>query len=234
MAGAAARSLPRAACRHRAQHRHHARPGEFRCRWRGCGDPPWPRPLSRPALRPHRQHRHDTGLQPAAARLARRSPAAIPADLLGLPLLHDAERQDWALWFQAHGVADLGHAASSGISFDDQMLLIRAAASHQGIALVTETLARPNSSRAVSCACWTSPGRRSFPIGWCVRARPPTSRRSSHSATGWWRRAGGSARPRVQPGEQRGAERLEALVVHRRLRQRAHRLRQTRRRGRAW
>ena len=40
-------------------------------------------------------------------------------------------------------VADLGQAASSGISFDDQTLLIRAAASHQGVALVTETLARP-------------------------------------------------------------------------------------------
>lgn len=66
-----------------------------------------------------------------------------PADLLALPLLHDAERQDWALWFQAQDVADLGQAASSGISFDDQMLLIRAAASDQGIALVTETLARP-------------------------------------------------------------------------------------------
>jgi LysR family glycine cleavage system transcriptional activator len=66
-----------------------------------------------------------------------------PAHLLGLPLLHDAERQDWALWFQAQEVADLGHAASGGISFDDQTLLIRAAASHQGIALVTETLARP-------------------------------------------------------------------------------------------
>jgi LysR family glycine cleavage system transcriptional activator len=66
-----------------------------------------------------------------------------PADLLGPPLLQDSEREDWALWFQAQGVADLGDAASSGISFDDQMLLIRAAASHQGIALVTETLARP-------------------------------------------------------------------------------------------
>jgi LysR family glycine cleavage system transcriptional activator len=65
-----------------------------------------------------------------------------PADLLGLPLLHDAERQDWALWFQAQDVADLGHAASRGISFDDQTLLIRAAASHQGVALVTDTLAR--------------------------------------------------------------------------------------------
>jgi LysR family transcriptional regulator, glycine cleavage system transcriptional activator len=66
-----------------------------------------------------------------------------PADLLHLPLLHDAERQEWALWFQANGVADIGHAASHGISFDDQMLLIRAAVSHQGVALVTETLARP-------------------------------------------------------------------------------------------
>ena len=40
-------------------------------------------------------------------------------------------------------MADVGQAASAGISFDDQMLLIRAAESHQGIALVTETLARP-------------------------------------------------------------------------------------------
>jgi LysR family glycine cleavage system transcriptional activator len=66
-----------------------------------------------------------------------------PIDLIDLPLLHDAERQDWALWFQAQGVPDAGHVAARGISFDDQMLLIRAAASHQGIALVTETLARP-------------------------------------------------------------------------------------------
>ena len=64
-----------------------------------------------PALRPHRQHRHDTGVQSAVAGLARRSGAASPADLLGLPLLHDAERQDWALWFQAQDVADLGQAA---------------------------------------------------------------------------------------------------------------------------
>jgi LysR family glycine cleavage system transcriptional activator len=76
------------------------------------------------------------------ASLGARRPRS-PADLLELPLLHDAERQDWALWFQAQGVADLGHAASRGISFDDQMLLIGAAVSHQGIALVSETLARP-------------------------------------------------------------------------------------------
>jgi LysR family transcriptional regulator, glycine cleavage system transcriptional activator len=65
-----------------------------------------------------------------------------PADLLHLSLLHEAERQEWALWFQAQGLSDVGHTATSGISFDDQMLLIRAAASDQGVALVTEALAR--------------------------------------------------------------------------------------------
>ena len=69
-------ALPRAACRHRTEHRHHARSGEFRRRWRGCGDPPRPRTLSRPALRPHRQHCHDTGVQPAVSRLAAATQAA--------------------------------------------------------------------------------------------------------------------------------------------------------------
>ena len=148
LAGAAARPLPRASRRHRTQHRHHPQPGEFRRRRRRRGDPPRSRPLSGPALRPHRHDRHDPGVQPAASspRCGDAAPQR-PADLLGLTLLHDAERQDWALWFQAQGVADISQAASSGISFDDQMLLIRAAASNQGIALVTETLARPELER---------------------------------------------------------------------------------------
>lgn len=66
-----------------------------------------------------------------------------PADLSTLPLLHDAGRQDWVSWFQAHGIADPPRAALAGLSFDDQMLLIRAAASDQGVALVTATLAEP-------------------------------------------------------------------------------------------
>ncbi len=70
-----------------------------------------------------------------------------PADLLRLPLLHDAERQDWALWFQAQDVADITEAALSGVSFDDQSLLIAAATSGQGVALVTEVLARPELAR---------------------------------------------------------------------------------------
>jgi LysR family glycine cleavage system transcriptional activator len=72
-----------------------------------------------------------------------------PADLLALRLLQDAERQDWALWFQAQGVADVSHAALEGISFDDQTLLMRAAASDQGVALVTETLADPELDRGI-------------------------------------------------------------------------------------
>ena len=40
----------------------------------------------------------------------------VPADLLGLRLLQDAERQDWALWFQAQGVEDITQTALSGIS----------------------------------------------------------------------------------------------------------------------
>jgi LysR family glycine cleavage system transcriptional activator len=80
------------------------------------------------------------------ATLAQRAPRQ-PTDLLHLPLLHDAERQDWPLWFQAQGVADVTQAALGGIRFDDQMLLIHAAASNQGIALVTEALARAELDR---------------------------------------------------------------------------------------
>src|SRR5207248_1299170 len=55
-------------------------------------------------------------------------------DLARLPLLHDAQRQDWPLWFQAQGVESVPRGAMSGPSFDDQMLLIRAALSGQGVA----------------------------------------------------------------------------------------------------
>ena len=70
-----------------------------------------------------------------------------PADLLSLPLLHDAERQDWALWFRTQGIADMPQATLRGASFDDMTLLLSAAASDQGIALVSEALARPELQR---------------------------------------------------------------------------------------
>jgi LysR family glycine cleavage system transcriptional activator len=68
-------------------------------------------------------------------------------DLAAMPLLHDAERKDWALWFQAHGVRPMPKGALSGASFDDQILLIRAAAAGQGVALATEILAGPELAR---------------------------------------------------------------------------------------
>lgn len=79
---------------------------------------------------------------------ARRIDRPLPAeDVTHLPLLHDAQRQDWALWFQAQGVESVARGAMSGPSFDDQTLLIRAALSGLGVALVTEALAAPELQR---------------------------------------------------------------------------------------
>ena len=146
-----------------------------------------------------------------------------PADLLGLPLLHDGERQDWALWFQAHGVSDLGHIASSGISFDDQTLLIRAAASHQGVALVSETFG-PAGTRA------GQPGARAeccLAAGVFLLARLPAGHRRTTEDNRLPRLAA-SRRPQHQrerassQASNAGAVHLEALVVHSCVRQRAH------------
>jgi LysR family glycine cleavage system transcriptional activator len=78
---------------------------------------------------------------PTLASLSRRP--VSPAGLLELPLLHGGDRQEWALWFEAQGVPDPGPAIARGGSFDDQILLIRAAASGQGVALATEALVEP-------------------------------------------------------------------------------------------
>jgi LysR family transcriptional regulator, glycine cleavage system transcriptional activator len=67
----------------------------------------------------------------------RRRPRA-PADLLRLPLLHDADRQDWSLWLQAQGIDEIGPPA--GPSFDDSTLLVRAALAGQGAALLPSAL----------------------------------------------------------------------------------------------
>lgn len=55
---------------------------------------------------------------------------------LALPLLHDMDRADWRLWFEAHGVAlrrDL-----KGPSFSDDHLMVQAAVAGQGLALVRD------------------------------------------------------------------------------------------------
>lgn len=53
------------------------------------------------------------------------------ADLAAWPLVHDAQRKGWALWFQTQGVA--GPAAPRGRAFDDTGLLLRAVLSGQGV-----------------------------------------------------------------------------------------------------
>ncbi|MDR0207688.1 MAG: LysR family transcriptional regulator [Pseudomonas putida] len=58
-----------------------------------------------------------------------------PQDCLHYPLLQDADRADWTLWLQAHGV-EPDNRSRRGPSFDEDLLLLRAAASGQGIALV--------------------------------------------------------------------------------------------------
>lgn len=64
-----------------------------------------------------------------------------PEDCLNYPLLHDGDRADWPLWFAAHGTAD-DPRAERGTAFEDDYLLIRAAAAGQGLALVPQEYAR--------------------------------------------------------------------------------------------
>jgi len=62
-------------------------------------------------------------------------------DCLGYPLLQDSDRADWQLWFQALGIpAD--ERMLRGPSFDDDYLLIKAAISGQGIALIRDIYAK--------------------------------------------------------------------------------------------
>ena len=58
------------------------------------------------------------------------------ADCLSVPLLHDHTRQDWRLWFEAHGVATPERL--KGPAFSDGTLIVRAAVASQGLGLVRE------------------------------------------------------------------------------------------------
>ena len=75
------------------------------------------------------------------ALLASGPPISHPLDCLHYPLLQDSDRADWALWLQAHGV-DVDSSARRGPSFDEELLLLRAAVTGQGIALVQDNHAR--------------------------------------------------------------------------------------------
>jgi LysR family glycine cleavage system transcriptional activator len=76
----------------------------------------------------------------ASPDLLRSGPAIRePADCLAFPLLHDSDRTDWRLWFEAQGVESRGRL--KGSSFSDDHLMVRAAAAGQGLALVRDVYA---------------------------------------------------------------------------------------------
>jgi len=68
--------------------------------------------------------------------LENRAPLTRPADCLAFPLLHDLNRQDWPLWFEAHGVT--APHAKKGPAFSESHLIARAAVAGQGLALVRD------------------------------------------------------------------------------------------------
>ncbi len=71
--------------------------------------------------------------------LKRRVPLKVPADCMAFPLLHDFNRRDWSLWFEAHGVA--APNCRKGPAFSDNHLIVRAAVAGQGLALVRDIYA---------------------------------------------------------------------------------------------
>src|SRR6516164_2850739 len=71
--------------------------------------------------------------------LKNRAPLERPADCLAFPLLHDFNRQDWPLWFGAHGVA--APNCKKGAAFSENHLIVRAAVAGQGLALVRDIYA---------------------------------------------------------------------------------------------
>jgi len=71
--------------------------------------------------------------------LKKRAPLKVPADCMAFPLLHDFNRQDWPLWFEAHGIA--APNCRKGPAFSDNHLIVRAAVAGQGLALVRDIYA---------------------------------------------------------------------------------------------
>lgn len=67
-------------------------------------------------------------------------PIVTPGDCLAYPLLHDTQRRDWQFWFEAQGIN--APQSAKGPSFSDDHLVVRAAVSGQGLALVRDVYAR--------------------------------------------------------------------------------------------
>ncbi|WP_422346697.1 LysR substrate-binding domain-containing protein [Stenotrophomonas sp. DR009] len=87
----------------------------------------------------HAEHLMAPVLLPVAspALLAGAPTVSSVQDCLQLPLLQDADRSDWRLWFQALDLP-VDERLERGPAFDDDLLLIRAAVAGQGVALVRD------------------------------------------------------------------------------------------------
>lgn len=77
----------------------------------------------------------------APALIERLGPPAGPAALTGWPLIHDAERKGWPLWFQAQGIAEFG--PPRGPAFDESGLLLQAVLAGQGAGLLPAAMVAP-------------------------------------------------------------------------------------------
>jgi LysR family transcriptional regulator, glycine cleavage system transcriptional activator len=75
----------------------------------------------------------------APSLVARLGAPAAPADLTRWPHVHDADRRDWHLWFQAQGIEETG--PPRGPSFDDPGLLLKAVLAGQGAGLLPAPMA---------------------------------------------------------------------------------------------
>ncbi|WP_337816499.1 LysR substrate-binding domain-containing protein [Acidihalobacter sp.] len=62
-----------------------------------------------------------------------------PSDLLSLPRLHEDSRDDWRFWFDAAGAAP--PISERGAMFNDSAVMLQAAISGQGAALIDELFA---------------------------------------------------------------------------------------------
>jgi LysR family glycine cleavage system transcriptional activator len=74
----------------------------------------------------------------APALAARLGVPATPAALTGWPRVHDAERQDWPLWFRAQGIEETG--SLRGPAFDEAGLLLQAVLAGQGAGLLPKAM----------------------------------------------------------------------------------------------
>jgi LysR family transcriptional regulator, glycine cleavage system transcriptional activator len=79
-----------------------------------------------------------------------------PGDCRLYPLLHDTDRSDWRLWLRAHGVEE-DPRDERGPSFDDDILIIRAAEAGQGVALVRDIYVREEIAAGRLCVALDCP-----------------------------------------------------------------------------